>query len=80
MHGLSGTFLPGKLLLGPALTLIHEFPASALFGRGEWLMGAGFHCCEHRICRKLGIPEEIAGTGSPLLLAFEHGTRNEGRQ
>lgn len=43
-------------------------------------MGAGFHCCEHRICRKQCIPEEIAGTGSSLLLAFENGTRNESRQ
>lgn len=70
-RGLHSTFLPGKLLFCPALMLINELPTSALFGGGERLVGAGFHCCEHRICRKQCIPEDIAGTGSSLLIDYK---------
>lgn len=78
--GLLGTFLPGKILLCPALTLIHYFPTSALFVRGEWLRGAGFHCCQHRIHRKQRIAGEIERTGPSWFLTFENGTRHESRQ
>lgn len=70
-RGLHSTFLPGKLLFCPALMLINELPTSALFGGGERLAGAGFHCCEHRICRKQCIPEDIAGTGTSLLIDYK---------
>lgn len=78
--GLLGTFLPGKILLCPASTLIHYFPTSVLFVRGEWLRGAGFHCCQHRIHRKRCIAGEVVRTGPSWFLTFENGTRRESRQ